>query len=1044
MARVILVLFLLCTVFGAPVAAQDGLGVFFDEQGLTTEATTATPYGMVTAYIQLLDPAATDEIRGCEFRFELHTEGPDPILVWTLPDQALNVLEAPSFMIGYGAPLAPQPRVTLAQVQIILPEAGQTVWLSVHPIAEPSLLDPPGYGYPVHMPAYSHGEDSVFTAMVPTTDCTSQPLAVINRAGQAPEPDLGELPASIVMGDWYNGGALQPLVLTNAGPVSYTGWVDAVEPGAVRFRIDDNYLTDGPVQFQVPVGGYTSIVIEPVLDTCEESAIQLDVCGAVQVIPIASALEWTPPFIQFAQLPVDASAHQTVSVRNVSDQRFYTLDVPFASGPFELVPLSGCHIVDPGESCQMYVYYRPTSAGEHEAVLSPSGGFCGVAVAGSAVDMPPVCRVMPESVDFGGVMLGSHPGLRAVDISNQGGGILEGAVTLADPDGPFRLRDQNNVPRLSIPYALSFQQTQFFYVEFEPQAEQEFFNQVLLSGGCDPLPIQGEGLYIEPHCLIEGPYGQYADGVMNIPPVPVSGRSYSFVMVSNQGGGQLSVVPTLEDTTGLFQLYYGEPRALAYLEQTVCYVTYEPQNVGRDTTYLDLGTGCGDPILVTGEGQEPYESCYTYGYRQDVGRLPVGETTVGYFLIRNDGYLDLQGNLDLTGDGFHLVNPGPFDLAVGESVYEVLLFAPQDEGEFEAVVNTGLEPCPGDLVYTGLGVPPGSDKLGFYVDEAGDQNHWDPVNNMETTTAYLVLHNPSASGPLMYWYANYSPSGDLLVMDDWQSPVPGHLWGYSYYMRFRTDYPIPLAEDMMLASFTVQAVDADDPAMLSIGYGYYQFQDGLNTEYVPLYNPDNLLVNASKSYFEDLPAAPVLEPGDGGITLRWPARLMDVEGFHVYRRLGDGLPEKLTEEPVMAEDGEAFFLDGSIPEGDVEAVYHVRALHMGEEGLPGKETVLKIAVMEVGPPPVMATRLLPNYPNPFNPQTHLPFELEKPGLVTLRIYDLAGRLVRTLVDEEYPAGGHEVLWNGRDDAGRQLPSNVYYAKLETAGIMQMQKMTLLK
>lgn len=85
-----------------------------------------------------------------------------------------------------------------------------------------------------------------------------------------------------------------------------------------------------------------------------------------------------------------------------------------------------------------------------------------------------------------------------------------------------------------------------------------------------------------------------------------------------------------------------------------------------------------------------------------------------------------------------------------------------------------------------------------------------------------------------------------------------------------------------------------------------------------------------------------------------------------------------------------------------------------------------------------------NSPNPFNPVTTMRFDLPRAGAVKLRIYDLAGRLVRTLVDGDMPAGGRAILWNGRDDEGGILASGVYLGRLETADGSVTRKMVLSK
>jgi hypothetical protein len=73
--------------------------------------------------------------------------------------------------------------------------------------------------------------------------------------------------------------------------------------------------------------------------------------------------------------------------------------------------------------------------------------------------------------------------------------------------------------------------------------------------------------------------------------------------------------------------------------------------------------------------------------------------------------------------------------------------------------------------------------------------------------------------------------------------------------------------------------------------------------------------------------------------------------------------------------------------------------------------------------------LNPNYPNPFNLETRIEYALPEPGQVRLAIYDLFGQQVRTLADEIQPAGFKRVLWNGRDEFGREVSSGVYFIQL---------------
>jgi hypothetical protein len=86
-----------------------------------------------------------------------------------------------------------------------------------------------------------------------------------------------------------------------------------------------------------------------------------------------------------------------------------------------------------------------------------------------------------------------------------------------------------------------------------------------------------------------------------------------------------------------------------------------------------------------------------------------------------------------------------------------------------------------------------------------------------------------------------------------------------------------------------------------------------------------------------------------------------------------------------------------------------------------------------------------NTPNPFNPTTSIAFDIPEQGHVALRVYDVGGRLVRTLVDGRREAGTHVVPWNGRDDAGRPAPSGIYLYRLSFQNsVVQTRKMMLLK
>ena len=95
------------------------------------------------------------------------------------------------------------------------------------------------------------------------------------------------------------------------------------------------------------------------------------------------------------------------------------------------------------------------------------------------------------------------------------------------------------------------------------------------------------------------------------------------------------------------------------------------------------------------------------------------------------------------------------------------------------------------------------------------------------------------------------------------------------------------------------------------------------------------------------------------------------------------------------------------------------------------------------------TSLLPNYPNPFNPETWIPYQLSEPAAVTLHIYAVDGRLIRTLALGHQPAGIYQsknraAYWDGRNEIGESVASGVYFYTLIADDFTATRKMLILK
>ena len=126
---------------------------------------------------------------------------------------------------------------------------------------------------------------------------------------------------------------------------------------------------------------------------------------------------------------------------------------------------------------------------------------------------------------------------------------------------------------------------------------------------------------------------------------------------------------------------------------------------------------------------------------------------------------------------------------------------------------------------------------------------------------------------------------------------------------------------------------------------------------------------------------------------------------------------------LLTGDSPFRFTDTRVEEG-MTYEYLLEAVYEGRASEAGTVTI------RAGEPLPARSTLGQNYPNPFSVSTRIPYSLESETQVELKVYNLAGRLVRCLLYENMEAGNHEVVWNGLDEKGNPLPSGVYIYHLQ--------------
>lgn len=127
--------------------------------------------------------------------------------------------------------------------------------------------------------------------------------------------------------------------------------------------------------------------------------------------------------------------------------------------------------------------------------------------------------------------------------------------------------------------------------------------------------------------------------------------------------------------------------------------------------------------------------------------------------------------------------------------------------------------------------------------------------------------------------------------------------------------------------------------------------------------------------------------------------------------------------------------------GEVTAPISVKSLLLNE--FDATELVQNSLGKIVGKPTTYS--LEQNYPNPFNPSTVIEYQVPDDGdMVTLQIFDLAGRHIRTLVNEPKDAGTYKVFWDGSDAVGRRVASGMYVYRMKSGSFVSVKKMIMIK
>jgi hypothetical protein len=181
--------------------------------------------------------------------------------------------------------------------------------------------------------------------------------------------------------------------------------------------------------------------------------------------------------------------------------------------------------------------------------------------------------------------------------------------------------------------------------------------------------------------------------------------------------------------------------------------------------------------------------------------------------------------------------------------------------------------------------------------------------------------------------------------------------------------------------------------------------------------------------------------GDRSAQIRWATSIeVGSKGFHILRAESeDEVFERVNEDMIPATGagsrGAVYAFNDVTVRPNTTYYYKLKEINaQGEEQQFGPFEFRYAAQF----------RLEQNIPNPFNPTTVIRFTVPEDALVSLKVFDVAGRLVRTLASEKRQANHYEIQWDGRDGRGQQVASGVYFYRLIAGKYRDTKKMLMLK
>jgi hypothetical protein len=485
-----------------------------------------------------------------------------------------------------------------------------------------------------------------------------------------PELDFGELEEGT--------SAERELTIRNTGTGILSGTLEADCPeltivGSASFSLGAQESTTVTVRLEAGAPGSVECLLQAG-SLCDPVPVRAEVVARPRCLVEPSSLE-------FGEVTVGEEAQRSFVVTNAGGG-ILAVEPDLDCQGFRIASGGGSHELAAGESLEVVVAFAPDEEGETACDLDLGTACEPLALHGTGV-REPACRVSPDTLEFGTVVVGESREL-AFTLRNVGGGVLSGEI-LADCQDLEVVSGGGS-------YALTAGESLQAVVRFAPSTPGQTECWIALGDACGELLARGQGG--EPAACRVDPE------LLDFGLVALGETRQESLRVTNVGGDTLRGAVSLEGQD--MELVEGEgPFALGPAETLLVVVAFHPETEGTVQGWLDLGAAC-DPVGISATSWWPPE-CQLDPPSLDFGGVTVGESRDLWLNVTNVGGGTLTGEVLLPPGAFRILSGGgSYALGPGATRRIHLSYEPDATGRDSTALEVSPACDPVPLTGTGL------------------------------------------------------------------------------------------------------------------------------------------------------------------------------------------------------------------------------------------------------------------------------------------------------------------------------------------------------